>query len=107
MDNVILLLSDARGIYIPAAFVRAYNLTDWHVTPEDAAILAAGPDHEWYWDTWSTVEECSYYDAPDGRRFMLHQDGDLWAICLDCMTDDERESFGFDTIIPRMRKPKQ
>lgn len=101
LENVTLLLSDARGIYIPANFVEAYNPTDWHVKPEDAAILAAGPDHELYWDTWSDVEQYAYYVSVDGRRFTLYQDGDLWALCLDHMTDEERENFGFDPIEER------
>lgn len=94
--NVTLLLSDARGIYIPANFVEAFNPADWHVKPEDEAILAAGPDHESYWDTWIDVEGYAYYLADDGRRFTLYQDEGLWAICFDRMTNEERENFGFD-----------
>jgi len=87
LENALLLLSDARGIYIPRDFAEGFNMEDWHVSAEDAAILLAGPDHEWYWEAWESVlnnatlttKTATKHYAP-GTVFTLYQDGDLWAI---------------------------
>jgi len=92
---VSLLLDSARGIYIPQNFVEAFNAVDWHVSMDDRGILANGPETEFYWEAWETVLNNAYYEK-DGRRWTLHQDGDLWALCPDLMTDEEKRNFGFD-----------
>ncbi len=73
------LLDGARGIYLPQSFVRCYDAASWHVKPDDAEILEAGPYHEFYWDAWNDVLNYAYYD--DGRgHWTLEQDGDLFAV---------------------------
>jgi hypothetical protein len=32
----------------------------------------------------------------NGKKYTLWQDGDLWAIAFDHLSDDEKENFGFD-----------
>ena len=96
MQNISLLLSDARGIYIPRDFVEGFDLTKWQgITPEDAETLK-NPDDEWYWEAWQNVLNSARYTHTDGRVFSLYQDGDLWAICYDKMTDEEKKNFGFE-----------
>ena len=98
-DNVIHLLSDARGIYIPRDFVESVNFGEngWQgVTEEDREILL-DPDHEWYWEAWHTVlSNAHYVHKESGKVFHLHQDGDLWAVCYDSMTDEEKLNFGWE-----------
>ena len=103
LDNVVLILSDARGQCIPRDFV--YNdytneLNDehcrkWHIKQEDAVELA-DPDGEYYREVWDSVLQYAYFVADDGREFRLHQDGDLWGLCYEQMTNEERRNFGFE-----------
>lgn len=102
MDAVILILSDARGIYIPRDFVIdeykeiAHEHCDkWGITQEDREILQ-NPDHEHYWETWDCVLNYAKYTADNGDVYTLHQDGDLWGICYDKMTAEEKNNFGFE-----------
>lgn len=102
MDTVILILSDARGIYIPRDFVTdAYNeiahehCDKWGIKQEDREILQ-NPEHEYYWETWDSVLNYAKYTADNGDVYTLHQDGDLWGICYDKMTAEEKDNFGFE-----------
>ena len=102
-DAVTLILSDARGVYIPRDFVTdTHNKVDvdhckaWQINPDDATILASGPDHECYWETWDTVLSNARYTDEEGNEYFLSQDGDLWAICYERMTDEEKSNFGME-----------
>ena len=86
-----LLLSDARGVYIPRDFALYIEDMD-NVTAEDKEILSAGPDHEWYWETWDSVLDKAS-STINGKVWRLWQDGDLWAYCEELMTDEEYEQF--------------
>lgn len=97
---VTLILSDARGVYIPRDFVTdGYNEVTidhckaWRIKLDDAAILAAGPDHEFYWETWDGVLNYAQYVDEEGNKYFLSQDGDLWALCYERMTDEEKFNF--------------
>ena len=80
-QDSVLLLDGNRGIYVPQAFAETMNRDHISgVSPEQWAILEAGPDHEWYWETWADVESGAVLNDPDHGEMYLHQDGDLWAI---------------------------
>ena len=54
----------------------------------------ADPDSEWYWDVWDTVlNNARVIDRETGQTFVLHQDGDLWLLDLDNMTEEEKFNF--------------
>ena len=80
-----LFLSDARGIYIPRDFAEAIRRDCVAgVSAEDWETLAAGPEHDLYWDTWADVErDAIVTDPADGTRYALFQDGDLWLVPCD------------------------
>lgn len=86
-----LLLTDARGVYIPRDFAMYIQDMD-NVTQEDKEILCSGPDHEWYWETWDEVLHKAT-STINGKVWRLWQDGDLWAYCEELMTDEEYEQF--------------
>ena len=105
MDAVIRILSDARGIFIPRDFLTDYTgeiaveyCIAWGL--DDSNIEwwkdAADPDSDSYWDCWDWVLQHASYTTEDGDVYRLHQDGDLWGICYEKMTDEEKENFGFD-----------
>ena len=95
MNAIQLLLSDARGVYIPCDFVDNFNLDKWHVDNKYTYLLSS-PDNEFYWDYWDELLSKAYFIDEVGNKWELYQDGDLWAICHKLMTDEERVNFGFD-----------
>ncbi len=76
-----LLIDGNQGIYIPQTFARNFDPAAWGVSAEDIAVLLKGPDDENYWEVWSDVEGYVERDF-DGKRWVLCQDGDLWAQCV-------------------------
>lgn len=98
-DNVILLLPDARGIYIPRDFASDFNFGEdgWQGVSQEDRDALSDPENEWYWGTWDIVISNAHYTDPaSGKVYHLYQDGDLWAVCYDNMTDEEKLSFGWD-----------
>lgn len=94
--DMMLWLSDARGVYIPRDFAtsfvdRAKNVSG--VDAEDWAILEAGPDHEFYWDTWSDVEQNAVITDENGVKYRVYQDGDCWLIPEGMEWNEETDSF--------------
>jgi hypothetical protein len=93
--ELIIWLSDARGIYIPRDFANSFIDRDKHVSgvsAEDWAILE-DPDHELYWDVWSDVEQKAVVTDENGVRYHLWQDGDLWFVPEGMEWSDEEETF--------------
>lgn len=76
-----LLVDGSHGIYVAQVFVKNFAPAQWSISESDAAILSAGPDNENYWETWGDIE--GYVEGTfDGKRWVLEQDGDLWARCV-------------------------
>ena len=96
LDNVAILLSDARGIYIPRDFVQGFDLTRWEGISDSDIETLQKPENDFYWEAWESVLSNAKFKADDGRVFSLWQDGDLFAICYEEMTDEEKHNFGFD-----------
>lgn len=105
LSAVTLILSDARGIYIPRDFIcdqdnqiawehcKAWGLTEAN---QDQWDSAAEPDNESYWECWEWILNHARYLDEAGNVYTLHQDGDLWGICVARMTAEEKRNFGFD-----------
>lgn len=107
MSAVIHFLSDARGVYIPRDFVTdEYNdvaeshCAAWGIKSDDTEILAAGPEHEFYWETWDDVLDYAEFTDENGDKYQLYQEGNLWGICHARMSMEERQNFGFDLEPP-------
>lgn len=85
-----LLFDSNRGVYIPQHFaqeIRREMVSG--VSADDFAVLESGPDHEWYWDTWNDVEQNAVLTKPDGSRWILYQDGDVWLVPEDAEWPDD------------------
>lgn len=104
LDSVNLILSDARGIYIPRDFLTDdCNNVAWshcekwglNESNKDQWFDAVNPDSECYWDAWEWVLNHAKFTDERGNVYTLHQDGDLWGVCFERMTDAEKYHFGF------------
>lgn len=98
MDNLILLFDSARGCYIPQQFaLHCLDESDgWvGVSQEDLEALREGPDAEWYWQAWDTVEQnAQWVDPKDVENvYRLYQDGDLWAYNIKAAESGELDEF--------------
>lgn len=96
----LLWLDDHRGQYIPRDFALSFGTRDQDVTgvsAEDWAILEAGPDHEYYWETWDDVCNRAIItnnaEGENGTRYFVHQDGACWLIPLGMVRDETCEFF--------------
>ena len=100
LDNVILYASGSRGQYIPQHFAETIQRHLVHgVSDEDWEVLEAGPEHEWYWETWENVINSAYISDKESvkpRIHHLHHDGDLWLLDYENMTREESENFDID-----------
>jgi hypothetical protein len=105
MDAVVLILSDARGVYIPRDFLTDNqnqivweHCAAWGLTGENVNRwhMAAQPESEFYWEDWDWILSNAKYTTKEGDVYHLYQDGDLWALCYDKMTDEEKENFGME-----------
>lgn len=94
--DMMLWLDDHRGIYIPRDFAKSFANRDKHVTGVSTkywAILEAGPDHELYWDTWSSVCDTAIITDDNGHKFRVYQDGACGLVPEGMEWNDETESF--------------
>ena len=95
LPAVALLLDGARGCYIPKSFVEDFDLTKWQgVDPGDITICQ-DTDHEQYWDAWQDILDKATF-TENGNTWHLYQDGDLWAFCVELMTDEEKSNWDID-----------
>lgn len=98
LPAVALLLDDNRGTYIPKNFVEDFTMAEWGLDPESWEVMTCQDrDSEGYWDAWDVIlNNAKYHDPTDGSVHTLYQEGALWAICIDKMTNEEKRNFGFD-----------
>ncbi len=86
--SIKLLIDGCNGIYIPKRFYEGY---DWLGLPNDVDQLS-DVDNEFYWEVWEDVLHEAYYIDSHGNKWLLWQDGDLWAYCYELMTDEEKHN---------------
>jgi len=93
--DMIIILSDARGVYIPRDFASSVRRDcTTGVSDEDWAILAAGPDHDEYWDAWQEVEQNARITDPDnGTVYFVYNDSDCWLVPVGMEWSDEEDTF--------------
>jgi hypothetical protein len=82
LSNAELYADSNRGVYIPQHFAESINRACvTGVSEEDYNILLAGPEHEFYWETWGRVTDNAVITNPNtGKECYLYQDGDLWVV---------------------------
>ena len=98
MQAIEIMADSNRGVYIPQHFIESCA-DGWlnGIDADDIACVALGPDdNEQYWDAWVMVLDNASYTASNGDVYTLYQDGDLFAICFDKLTDEQRDNMGFN-----------
>lgn len=94
MPGIEILVSDHHGVYVPKVFTENYNTKRWNVSDSNIADVAGGPENcEWYWESWNNILDNAEYVDELGNIWRLYQDGDLFAICEDLMSDADYENF--------------
>lgn len=104
--EMLLWLSDARGVYIPRDFANSFADRAKHVanvSAEDWSILELGPDstddagnfvsNESYWDTWTDVCDNAVVTDEHGAEYTIWQEGDCWLVPKGMEWNDKTDSF--------------
>jgi hypothetical protein len=92
LEAIVLYADSARGIYIPQYFAESSSKGWSGVEESERDILLEGPEHLEYWDAWCKVLDNAEYHN-HGHVWRLYQNGDLFVVCDELMTDDEYEGF--------------
>lgn len=95
--NAVALLMDGRdGVFIPCLFANEFDVTRWGLDPDGWEVTQCkDAESEFYWDAWGNILEMAEFHN-DGHVWRLWQDGDLWAVCPELMTDEEKTNFGWE-----------
>lgn len=97
--EMLLWLSDARGVYIPRDFAKSFvdrAKSVSGVTDEDWATLEAGPDYienEGYWDTWTSVCDNAIVTDEHGHQYHIYQEGDCWLVPVGMEWSDDGDCY--------------
>lgn len=92
---IILFCNNASGIYIPQRFAQEIKRDLVVGIEPDFLEHLLDPEGENYWSDWDHV--LNYCQVKNGdNTWILFQDGDLWLLDLDRMTEEEKQNFGFD-----------
>lgn len=98
MNAVELLFDSNRGVFIPQNFAQdclghpSNPEKGWDFPEHHAEALLRGPegdDSDGYWDAWNAMLDRAVFKDGDDR-WVLYQDGDLWAVNWNMMTIAER-----------------
>ena len=77
--EISLLIDSHHGIYSGQILATQYG-NHLQVSQEDKDILTAGPDHEYYIETWADMEGETMIDDTGERYFIWTNEGDTWAV---------------------------
>ena len=62
-----------HGVYVPMEFAASFADD---IDVDDREILLAGPDHEWYWETWDKVSQ----GMVQGHHIHIGESGDVFLL---------------------------
>lgn len=94
MNNVIILYDSHHGLYLPSVWAgNSENI--WNINPGDWNYIANPENIEKddYWDLWESILNNAEYVDNNGKIWTLHHDGDLFAVAIGSMTEQEKFEF--------------
>ena len=98
MQKVECIVDSRHGVFVPMLFARTVNRALLSgVTTEDLDYLAKeeSTENDGFWDTWDSVLNNARI-THNGKIYHLHQDGDLFVIEWENLTEEESEAFGLE-----------
>jgi len=87
-------LDESRGIHLPKDFYHIFRWDKSNLKKEDYSALE-NSDNEDYFEVWDEVVSNLEMDF-NGWTYRIHQDGGVFFVCYELMTDEEKRNFGFD-----------
>ena len=96
MQNVECIIDGHHGVYVPLVFVQTVNralLSGVAVETLEYLAKEESLEDDGFWEEWDSVLNNARI-THNGKIYHLHQDGDLFAIAWDNLTDEEMVSFG-------------
>ena len=96
MENVKCIVDGVHGVYVPMIFAQIVDRKILSgVSGETLDYLAEEDslEEDDFWDVWDSVLNNARI-THNGKTYHLHQDGDLFAIDWDNLTEDEKHNLG-------------
>ena len=90
-ESLILFCDSSSGRYIPQRFAAEIMPQYLQGVSQDELNELADPDYEFYWNTWDRILDNATVVDGD-HTYHLHHDGDLWLVCDELLTDEERKN---------------
>jgi len=91
-DTIEILIDGSSGQFVPQRFVNEMDLSKFEGIDETDIESCQDPECEWYWDAWDQILSNAIY-RENGEVWRLHQDGDLFLVNDDRMTEEEKAEF--------------
>lgn len=98
MSGVKLIIDGCVGWHMPSVFVEKFDLEMWNMGKLDLCEIIdilSDREHEYYNEMWVDVIDNLTFTDENNNNWSLYQDDNLFAICYELMTEEEKESFGF------------
>lgn len=101
-EGIQLVFEDRRGVYIPRDFAveiihRKFSGYTWEDVEELERIGNKEDPNteetEVYWEIWSKILADAEHIDNGYNKWFLYQDGDVFLICLELMTPEEKRNF--------------
>lgn len=94
MNNVIILCDSHHGRYLPS-FWASISENIWNINSEHWNYIAnpENVENDDYWDLWADILTNAKYVDSTGKSWTLHHDGDLFAVAIGSMTEQEKFEF--------------
>ena len=98
-DFLCLEVDNHHGVYIPQIFLSELKPEFKELIkkeyPDSYQTIMAGPESDFYWDSWDHITQSLEFVDQHGHTWLLHEDGDLWSYRTDkADTPEMKEFFG-------------
>ena len=98
MENVKCIVDGTNGVFVPMVFAQTVNralLSGVDAETLDYLAKEESVEDVDFWDAWDSVLNNARI-THNGKIYHLHQDGDLFAIDWDNLTEEESEALGLE-----------
>ena len=96
MGNIECIVDGSHGVFVPQWFAQTVNrtlLSGVSIETLDYLAKEESLEDDGFWEEWDSVLNNARI-THNGKIYRLHQDGDLFIIDCDNLTEDESKAFG-------------